>query len=107
MINEFLNSESDELSPLTGEELINLKASHIYIMGGTFANPPKYFANSYITSEWNIKYDIKSVQNFINKIKVEMTFIPFETGLFLTGKNLIKDLKSMEFKLLLITSMRS
>ena len=98
MINEFLNSESDEISPLTGVELINLKASHIYIMGGTFANPPKYFANSYITSEWNIKCDIKSVQNFINKIKVEMTFIPFETGLFLTGKNLIKDLNNPVYK---------
>lgn len=88
---DFLMSKGDEFSPYSGLELVNKKTSHIYIMGGTFANPLKFFAGGYIKSEWNIKSDIKSVQYFINNVNVEMTFIPFESGLFLTGKNLINN----------------
>lgn len=90
---EFINSKADEISSLTGKELINNKVEHIYIMGGTFCKEPEIFAGNPIYSEWNIKVDIKSAQYFLKNITCPMTFVPFETGLLFTGENL-KDMEN-------------
>ena len=90
-IDLFLNSEADEISPLTGKELLNSKTEHVYVMGGKFTDEEIWFSISIITSEWNIKCDIKSAQNFLKEVHVPITFLPFECGLYLTGENLIKD----------------
>ena len=90
-INLFLNSGPDDISSMTGKELINFKTEHVYVMGGKFTEEEIWFANSIVVSEWNIKCDIKSAQNFLRQVEVPITFLPFECGLYLTGENLIKD----------------
>ena len=97
-INMFLNSKPDDISPLTGKELLNSKTEHVYVMGGKFCNDDIYFANSLVTSEWNIKCDIKSAQKFLNEVKVPITFLPFECGLFLTGEKLSVNKSNPVFK---------
>lgn len=85
---DFFLSTADEISPLTGLELFNQKTQHVYVMGGTFLENPIYYANQFVISEWNIKLDVCAAQYFIQQVTCEITFVPFECGLFLTGKNL-------------------
>lgn len=88
---KFLKSGADELSPCTGLQLVNEKVKHIYIMGGKFSLEPIPFEDMLVVSEWNIKVDINSAQYVVNNLTTNITFIPFELGLMLTGINLYKD----------------
>lgn len=85
---DFLKSEPDEISNLTGKELVNSKTKHIYIMGGTFTDKASLFEGNEVHCEWNIVSAIKEAQYFLENVDCEMTFVPFETGMLLTGQEL-------------------
>lgn len=88
-----LISNCDEYSKLNGIDLFNQKVKEVYVMAGKFCTEKIYFENTEVISEWNIKSDIKSFQYFMNNCHKEITFIPFELGMMLTGKNL-KDINN-------------
>lgn len=85
---EFLESKPDEISPLSGLELVNSKTEHIYIMGGTFTDKPELFEGNEVLYEWNIVSAVKEAQFFLENVDCKMTFVPFETGMLFTGQKL-------------------
>ena len=75
-ISLLLNSEPDEFSEYSGEELFNKKVSELYVMGGCFG--PR--AEEVHHCEYNIVMDIPGFQNMINKVTKPVYLVDFETG---------------------------
>lgn len=77
-LSQLLNSSPDEISPLSGMDLIREKVESVSIMGGVM-NEPTTGCES-ITKEYNIYADVISAQNFIHRCPVPITFIDFYLG---------------------------
>jgi len=67
-----LNSPSDELSPLTGKELIRQKVKLLSITGGSFGPYP--------LSEYNVSKDIPAAQVIAKEWPSPIVYTPFEIG---------------------------
>lgn len=94
---DLLDSKPDHYSNLSGIELVRKKVKEFVIMGGLFKeeNEKIYFGNSLYEYEYNIVCDIKSAQNFINKVPVKVVFNDFKVGYQIhTAKSLL-DQKDM------------
>lgn len=77
-----LKSRADEVSELSGEELVRKNVSEVYIMGGSFT---QYDATGTpsggsVMQEWNIVQDIESAQYVTAHCPCEMVLCPFEVG---------------------------
>ena len=68
-----LESEGDELSPLSGSALVEAQVDKVVLMGGLFAESP--------TPEYNIKTDIPSAQTVFEKCPVPIAISHFDVGL--------------------------
>ncbi len=89
------DSQPDEISPLSGRELVKQKVDEIAIMGCNFShqnniNPVNEFVNEDGTvravTEWNIYCDIPAAQTVASTSPVKLVFCPFELGYkMLTG----------------------
>jgi inosine-uridine nucleoside N-ribohydrolase len=78
-----LQSEADDLSPLTGMELVSRKVKHLIVMGGRFPEG----------KEWNFEMHPESAAFTIAKWPSTITFTGFEIGIEIqTGKRLFVDL---------------
>ena len=86
-ISDLIDSNSDEISKLSGKELIAQKQCNLIIMGGCFdKNLYKHLDNN---AEWNIKQAIKAAKNVFENFPNKIDVIPFETGYdIITGKTL-------------------
>lgn len=78
-----MKSQPDEISPLSGKELIAKKIKMFSIMGGGFE--PDRFCNRplAIYPEYNIKVDIPASKYFFENITTPVVLSPFEVGLYL------------------------
>ena len=84
-ISMLLDSKGDEISPLTGKELVEQKCEKLVLMAGKFEN------QEITTPEWNISLDIESAQNIINEFPAPIYFISYELGKdLITGKSLVE-----------------
>jgi inosine-uridine nucleoside N-ribohydrolase len=73
-LSDLLDSEGDEVSPLSGRELVAQKVKLLSVMGGSFAetNPLK---------EYNIFKDIPAAQNVFANWPTKIVVSPFEVGI--------------------------
>ncbi len=80
-IEELLKSKGDDISPLTGLELVKKSVRNMYIMGGNFTNADY--------EEYNIKMHIESARYVANHFPAPIIYCGFELGSKIkTGKNL-------------------
>lgn len=89
---QLLLSQPDEISPLTGRELIEKHVDLLAIMGGDFSDDA--LANPCPTRRnWNIYHDIPAAQSVIHNWPGEMVFCGYELGLAITypAKSILND----------------
>lgn len=80
-IAELLKSGADDISPLSGVELVKKSAGCMYVMGGNFEDA--------LYEEYNISQDIESAQYVSENFPVPIVYSGFELGdAVLTGDNL-------------------
>lgn len=75
-IGDLMTSGSDEISPLSGRELVADKVTKIVCMAGCF-DPTKHGPQF---AEWNVEMDIKAAQIVVNESPVPVIFCGFEMG---------------------------
>ena len=66
-----LDSPADEISPLTGKELVAKNVTEMYVMAGTFTNN---------WTEFNVKENVAAFNKMLDEVICPMTFIPWEVG---------------------------
>ena len=93
MLAALLESAPDDISPLSGIELVGRKAQALYTMGGNFvAFEPRYGIRESYAAEWNICQDIPAARLVTEQIPVPMIFAPYEIGSrVLSGKTFSED----------------
>jgi len=79
-MSRFLNSSPDEISPLSGEEILAQNVKEVVVMGGIFNNKRYEFYGETFDVEYNIKSDTCSSKNFIENCPAKITFVEFELG---------------------------
>lgn len=81
-----VQSGADEISPLTGKELIEQKILRTVVMGGRFFGSwpmPIVLGNDFVvTWEWNIKGDVPAAQILCSEWPGELIFSSYEIGLW-------------------------
>lgn len=79
---ELLDSNSDDISELTGYELVRDKVESVFLMAGMFSQngDPVHFGNELYEIEYNISGDIASAQSFIHRCPVNIIFLDFFVG---------------------------
>ena len=68
-----LDTSADDISPLTGKELIAKKVKLLSLMAGAFDEPPGF-------KEYNVKIDIPSAKKMVTEWPTEMVFSGHEIG---------------------------
>jgi inosine-uridine nucleoside N-ribohydrolase len=89
-----LDSGPDQISPLSGKELIEKKVSELVVMGGYFPEPGYeiFLGDMKLEAEFNIVGDIPSAQKVLNGWPTSISFCPYEIGYeILTGSEFIKN----------------
>lgn len=80
---QLLRSEADDVSPLSGKELVARKAKHLVVMGGKFPGG----------LEWNFEMHPEAAAHTVLEWPTPVTFTGFEIGLDIhTGSRLYTDL---------------
>src|SRR5690606_5644579 len=81
-----LDSKPDDISPLTGRELVAKKVKYLCMMAGDFRPERKH-------SEYNVRLDKKSAQNVFKNWPTKIVTSPFEVGLDIKypGSSIAKD----------------
>lgn len=79
-MSRFLDSSPDEISPLSGKEILALNVKEVVVMGGIFNNQRYEFYGETFDVEYNIKSDVCSSKNFIENCPTKITFVEFELG---------------------------
>ena len=79
-MNAFLNSQADDISPLSGIEILRQNVKEIVVMGGIFGNKRYKFYHDIYEIEYNISLDIKGAKNFLSNCPTKVTFVEFELG---------------------------
>lgn len=77
---QLIESPADEISPLTGLELIDYSVEEIVIMGGIVGGKSYNFEGKVYDKEYNVALDILSAQTAFFKLKKEITLVEFELG---------------------------
>lgn len=93
---ELLQSPPDDISPLSGAELVKNNVSFVSLMGGSFthqngiiADPPEYRPDGSINpcTEYNIACDIQAAKTVFETCPVPLYVLPYEAGFgVLSGK---------------------
>ena len=79
-----IESAADEISPLTGLELMEAQVDKVVLMGGLFADQPM--------AEYNIKTDIPSAKTVFEKCPVPIFVSHFDVGLrVMSGGRLVEE----------------
>lgn len=76
-IADLLLSGADEISPLSGVELVREKVDEAFVMAGSFAGN---YADGNAFKEWNVLQDINAARVFCELCPVPATFLPHEVG---------------------------
>lgn len=89
-----VESKQDEISSLTGKELISKKVKFMAAMGCHFPETSFkiFFSGKQMKAEWNITQDIKSAQIVSENWIPPIIYVPFEVGYMIkTGSRLMKE----------------
>lgn len=82
-ISALLKSQGDDVSPLSGIELVKEKCAKMVLMAGRFIPD----GTGSISAEWNVKCDIDAARNVATLCPVPLAWLPHETGLdMITGR---------------------
>lgn len=73
---DLLTSEADELSPLSGVELVREQVGLVSLMGGRFADE----AHPTVNAEWNIFFDVESSRRSFELCPVPIAVSHFDVG---------------------------
>ncbi|MBP5621689.1 MAG: nucleoside hydrolase, partial [Thermoguttaceae bacterium] len=96
-----LDTPGDDVSPLSGKELVAQKVRLLSVMGGSFAPDPsqKYYVE---LAEWNIKNDVPSARKLVEEWPTEIVFSGAEVGdaVRMSPTNLKYDYRSPKAKFL-------
>ena len=79
-MSRFLDSPPDEISPLSGKEILAQNVEEVVVMGGIFENKRYDFYGETFEIEYNIKLDVSASKNFIENCPAKITFVEFELG---------------------------
>ena len=81
-IGELLDSEADEISPLTGRELVEAKVKTLYIMAGCFDKVERVDQpGEYLYAEYNVLGDIPLAQKVLQTWPADLVLMPLEAGM--------------------------
>lgn len=77
-----LNSQPDDISPMTGAELMKKKCRELVVMAtNLYSSEP----------EWNVKWDVPAAKTMFARCAAPITVLPFETGIdMITGSGLVE-----------------
>lgn len=78
---KLIESPADEISPLSGRELIRQSVDEIVMMGGIVSGRDYYFEGNKMDTECNIIGDIAAAKKCFSALDVPTTMIEFELGL--------------------------
>ena len=95
-LSRLVTSGADEISPLSGRELIEKKTERTVVMGGRFFGtwPFEYgvgIRTPHVTTEWNIDADIPAAQMVCREWPGELIFTSHEIGNWLITLSSIND----------------
>lgn len=76
-IADLLRSGADDISPLSGVELVREKVDEAFVMAGSFAGN---YPDGKAFREWNVLQDINAAREVCELIPVETIFLPHEVG---------------------------
>lgn len=76
----FLDSQPDEISPLSGKEILSQNVKEVVVMGGIFNDKRYDFYGEVFDVEYNIKLDASASKKFIENCPTKITFVEFELG---------------------------
>jgi len=79
-MSRFLDSQPDEISPLSGREILAENVKEVVVMGGIFENKKYDFYGETFEVEYNVKLDTRASKNFIENCPAKITFVEFELG---------------------------
>ncbi len=86
---DLLESKPDDISPLSGVELVKQKCSKVVLMAGGFV-PEEDGKNR---PEWNVKVCTESSQRFFELCENDIYMLPWEAAhTMITGKRAVKEL---------------
>lgn len=71
-----IGSTPDELSPLSGVDLIAEKVETLYCMGGNFM----HLSGAAPSTEWNVAQDVESCRILVERFPADIVFAPYEVG---------------------------
>lgn len=92
-VSDLMDSQPDDISPLTGVELAQRKVKEFAVMGGLFLPEGETvtFCGKPYETEYNIATDIPSARNFVQKCRNKIVFCDFLLGYrVLTGGPLLR-----------------
>lgn len=76
-------SQPDEISPLSGRELLAKKVRFVSAMAGGFAADHFGGRRDWVFPEYNVKADLPSARAFLENPPCDVVLSPFEVGLYL------------------------
>ncbi len=76
-VSRLIDSQPDEISPLSGRELVAKKVKYFSVMAGQFGLNAR--AKRY-NPEYNVKTDLEAARNFMENSPVPIVFSGFEVG---------------------------
>lgn len=86
-LSALLNSQGDQISPLSGRELIKEKQCPLICMAACFEKELYSYLEE--DAEWNVKQAIPEAQNVFENWPTQVFVVPFETGYdIITGMSL-------------------
>ncbi len=81
-IGELLDSEGDDISPLSGRELVEQKVKALYIIAGCFDKVERIDApGEYLYAEYNVLGDIPLAKNVLETWPSDLVLLPLEAGM--------------------------
>lgn len=84
-----LKSGGDEISPLSGYELVKRKVSDMYSMAGNFCGDTEFCGNKF-KAECNVMIDLPDTRYVAENFPKPITYSPFELGVRIkTGEKLL------------------
>ena len=105
-IGELLDSEPDEISPLTGRELVESKVKTLYIMAGCFEKVPRIdVEGEYLYAEYNVLGDIPLAKKVLENWPTDLVLLPLEAGMDYPciRSDVLKDYAQQKSSLLYLT----
>lgn len=78
-LHQLMDTQPDDISPLTGMQLIARKVKHVVMMAGNFTDFTCNTPNTH--KEYNIIMDIPAAKRFIHECPVPIYFTGYEIGL--------------------------